>query len=57
MIKSDLEEVESIHIQLFPLRYSKSVFQNFLESDFLSLVLVGIKDDKTKIIGVSTSHR
>ncbi|EAX97304.1 acetyltransferase, GNAT family protein [Trichomonas vaginalis G3] len=57
MKKADIEEVEKLHIAIFPVRYSKNVFIGFLRPDYLSLVIETEWYGEKRIIGVSTSSR
>lgn len=69
MTKGDIDEVKEIHDLLFPLKYSYSVYLEFISESYLSLILEGkrmvkkTEDDKEelveekKIIGVATASR
>ena len=57
MRSEDKEECERVHIILFPVRYSKSIYDEYLKPDHLSLLLTTIEDGSEKIIGVSMSFR
>jgi len=57
MTRNDIPDVEKMHNELFPLRYSRRVYESFLTAEYLSLVLIHQIQDENRIIGVSTSHR
>lgn len=55
MTAEDLDEVEQLHLKLFPIIYSHESYQDYLLPTFCSLVLV--EKDTGKIVGVSTAIR
>ncbi|OHT04210.1 acetyltransferase, GNAT family protein [Tritrichomonas foetus] len=53
----DIDEVEKIHIILFPVRYQRKVFEEYLKPNYLALLLTIHEEGAEKIIGVSMSSR
>ena len=48
MVEDDLQEVEQVHIVLFPIRYSFNTFLEFISAAYLSLVLVAQRKKRKK---------
>lgn len=57
MTSGDVEECHKVHLSLFPVKYSANEIANYCNSEYLSLIITTIEDEKEKIIGVSTTHR
>jgi ribosomal protein S18 acetylase RimI-like enzyme len=57
MRRSDIDEVLSIHLSLFEVRYNRSDIVSFLSGNYLSLVLVRVADQTETLVGVSTAIR
>jgi ribosomal protein S18 acetylase RimI-like enzyme len=54
---ADLDEVLSVHLELFEVKYSRRTIESFLGPTYLSLVLVDATEASQKIMGVSVSTR
>jgi ribosomal protein S18 acetylase RimI-like enzyme len=57
MRRSDLDEVLSIHRDLFEVKYTRSIIESFLSGRHLSLVLLHVTSQAETLIGISVTSR
>jgi ribosomal protein S18 acetylase RimI-like enzyme len=57
MRRSDIDEVLSIHLSLFEVKYSRPLITSFLSAPHLSLVLVHVADQVETVVGISVATR
>jgi ribosomal protein S18 acetylase RimI-like enzyme len=54
---ADVEEVLTVHLELFEVKYSRATIESFLGASYFSLGLVDVADATQRLVGVSVSHR